>query len=674
MKQVSIILKYPEASKYYRKWAMEEEKVDFTGNIWEATRCTVSFAAEELCVYLNKLGMEAKVCDMPGIFNIWIEAEAAESEVFDIETVENGIILKGTGRAGALYAVYELLEAQGIRWYAPELEYVPQGISELKIPKKSHFVYSMPKGRGFHTEGLQKESRKLMLWMARNRMNLHSCHSHSVKYQQKLCMHFSAGGHVFHSILDPNNVEEDGRLYIDAHKDWYGKRDGEITAGNAQRVQFCATNEELLDRMAEVIVERAKYEWKNEEIYEVAGFDTWGNSCNCDACRALGNGSDITLHYLSHIRKRIDEATDRGEINHKIYLCFDAYEGTDTLQPPLNPVPENLIAAGDYALYCPIKRCYQHDIYDTDCDRNVIYKETFEGWVKSGMAVSINEYYNVSRFEDMPLLFTKRIYNDVRYYMKHGAERLVYMHVPMVEWGVCTTTQYLLANICRDADCDYFGLLDGYFKDIFGAYANRAKEAYEKAEKALELCASYRSWGADSTLGKLNRWDGKMPEKPFAADSHFEGDPVGKGRETVRLLNEAVEILRGIRKEELAEIAKYQFAQGEVAVNPIEERKMQSQTVLIDKLCEDIRGLLYGIDMIDFITLLVEYYETLYEKDFQKAKAVLNNLEELGTRISEDTYGVSFLEIPDFEVRNVLMRTRLKALYYKCLANRGICG
>ena len=129
---------------------------------------------------------------------------------------------------------------------------------------------------------------------------------------------------------------------------------------------------------------------------------------SCEECRKLGNGADRTLHFLSHIRKRINEATERGELKKRVRLSFDAYEGTDTLEAPENKVPQNLIDAGDYPLYCPILRCYHHNIDDSACDKNTVYDRTLRAWEKTGMKIAMNEYYNVSKYEDLPLLFTER--------------------------------------------------------------------------------------------------------------------------------------------------------------------------------------------------------------------------------------------------------------------------
>lgn len=672
--KITILLPYSESTKYYKKWAHEEETINFD-NPFEAKRCTLCFAAEELSVYLNNIGHEAEVSDEAGEFNIIIDSEETENEEFDISMDGKNLYLKGCGRAGALYAVYELLEAQGVRWYAPKLEYVPSNTGELIIPDLKHYRYDLTKGRGFHSEGVQKESLSLELWMARNRMNRHACYPNIKNFQKKLCINCSAGGHIFEAILNPDNIEEDGRYYIDAHKDWYGKyADKETTSENALLIQPCFSNTELLDRMADLVIEKAKNKWANENVLELAGFDTWGKTCNCEKCQQIGNGSDKTLRFISHVRKRVDEATKKGELKRKIYLSFDAYEGTNTIEPPLNPVPDNLIKAGDYAMFAPILRCYQHDFDDTSCYRNSPYKKHLEGWIATGLAIGINEYYDVSKFEDLPLVFIKKIYNDIRYYINSGVDNLVYMHVPMVEWGVCTTTQYLLANITRDKNCDYYKLLKEYYSNVFGDYASEAEEAYSKIEKAMELAASWRCWGDESILCRLTwEWDGKIPEKPLYQDPHFNGKATEYGYETIKLLEEALDIMRNIKENEINSLPDYKFGENIQALNPVEQSKIKSQTMLLDKLNEDIRGILYGIDMQSIITLFVDYHEKLYEGDLKAARELLLKIKTLGNKMSEDTNGVCFAgTIADFEVRDVLKRSQLKELYYKCLANKEI--
>lgn len=666
--QISIIIPYDEAPKYYKRWANEEAKIDFLNQKEIADRCTLSYAADEICTYLQKAGLDASVKEQKGEFNIVLTTLGKNGEEFDIIKDGNDIILQGDSRVGTLYAAYELLEAQGIRWYSPKEEYVPI-VSELKMPDFRHYRYDMPKGRGFHFEQLLKESTTFLVWMARNRMNLHNCHAHSKPLQDKLGFVYKTGGHIFEKILDPMNITEDGRYYIDAHKDWYGKRDGEITAENAINAQFCVSNTELMDVLADTVIDRIKNEWKNEHVFELAGFDTWGSCCQCPECLKLGNGSDVTLHFLSHIRKRVDEAYLAGEIDHNIRLSFDIYEGTDTMEPPLNPVPQNLIDAGDFGMYSPILRCYDHDLYDTSCKKNQIYERCLAGWAKTGMAFAINEYYNVSKFEDLPLLFTKRMKNEIKYYIESGATEIQYMHVPLLEWGIRSLTQYLLAALSRDRNADADALIDKYFNDNYGTYAQKAKQAYMLIENATRYIMSWRGWFGTSILTHLCEWNGQKPDKPFYKEYHLGDNAVAYGYEMVIELNRALKILRDIKYCEYSKLTPDMFDGGSNALNPGQQKAIRLGSALLNKVNEDIRGLKYGIDVFELTTLCLDYYHSLYEGRHDSDE-LFNKIRILGDKMSEYTFGVNFeAYTPDSELRTALKHSQLTNLYYKIIAN-----
>lgn len=669
--RVSVILPYDEASKYYERWAHEEKNIDFKNDLFSAQRCTLSFAAEEICLHLERAGIDVKVTDEKSDVNVILKCRDMEGEEFDIFTEGTDVILDGESRKGTLYAAYEFLEAQGIRWYSPIQDYVPT-LTTITMPEAKHYRYELPYGRGFHFEQLMKEGERFIIWMARNRLNLHNCHAHSKALQDKLGFVYKIGGHIFEKILHPKNITEDGRYYIDAHKDWYGKRDEEITADNAINAQFCVSNPELLDVLADTVIDKIKNEWKNENLFELAGFDTWGKSCQCDKCRKLGNGTDVTLHFLSHIRKRVDEAYASGEIDHNIKLSFDIYEGTATLEAPSKPVPQNLLDAGDYGMYSPILRCYDHDLYDTSCKKNQIYERTLRDWSNSGMAFAINEYYNVSKFEDLPILFTTRMKNEIKYYIESGAKEIQYMHVPFLEWGVRTITQYLYANLSRDKDCDADALIDKYFDDLYGKYSARAKEAYELIEDATRLCMSWRGWFETGLLTFLCEWDGSVPTEPFHKEYHLGDNAVSLGYESVFKLRKALKLLRDIKYEELSVITPDTFAGGSGALNPGQQKKVPLGTPILNRINEDIRGVLYGADVYELMVLCHDYYNALYEGRAD-AKELYNKIKELGDRMSEYTFGINFeMYTPDSELRTALKHSQLTNLYYKIIANNNI--
>ena len=160
---INIVLPYSEAGKYYEKWAVEENYIDFAREYDRAAKCTVCFAASEIAYYLEKLGHEVTVSDKrQKCTNIVIAHPEGVGEEFDLIYDGTDIEIKSCGRRGILYGAYELLEIQGIRWYSPDFDFVPQNC-EFIYPETRHYKYDMPDGRGFHFEDLQNESKSFSI-------------------------------------------------------------------------------------------------------------------------------------------------------------------------------------------------------------------------------------------------------------------------------------------------------------------------------------------------------------------------------------------------------------------------------------------------------------------------------------------------------------------------------
>ena len=662
--KINVKIPYENAEYAYTVWAHEEKEIDFDTDLVRAERCTLSYAAEELVTWLTEAGLDASVSDSACDLTIELSSDGGEGEEFSITGDGKCIKLAGVSRKATLYAVYELLEANGFRWYSPGNEYVPK-LSSLKLPEKTHFKYDMPYGRGYHFEGLLKESFSIITWMARNRMSLAAPYAHSVPLLRKLGFTLKIGGHILGDIINPKKRTEKGELYLDAHRDFYGKRDGEITLENALNVQFCVSSHELLDVLSEAVIKKCENEWKDADILELAGFDTWGKSCACESCRRLGNGSDITLYFLSHVREALNEAHKNGRIRKNPLLTFDIYDGTDTMPAPKNPVPENLIEFGDYGMFCPILRCYEHNIFEP-CARNSFYKECFEAWSKTGFKIAINEYYNVSKLEDLPILFTERMKHDVPYYIEKGAVEMGYMHFTVTELGVRRLNDFILYNLSRDRYADVDALKAKYFSDLYEKYAERVSNLYEKIEKAGAPCQSLRGWFT-SVLGSLMTWDGKRPEKPFMRESHLGDRYVEICYEIRDAFTWALEELRAVRNEVIFSQSDAEMA---TAKNPHDVAKMLKTPPIIERLSEDIRGLIYGADVFGFMALCLDYYNSLYENRGDDG-TLYEKIKLLGEKMTEYTYGVSYAaHIPERELRDALKRSQLNKLYYNILGNR----
>lgn len=665
---IHINLPYENAPEYFHFWAHEEENIDFRKDLEKAKRCTLSYAAEELETYLNLIGLETKISDKLGDFTIVLDSNTGDAEGFLIEQEGTTLRIFGDGRTGGLYGAYELLDAQGIRWYSPwEKEYVPECVTKLNIPECKKYQFPMHLSRGFEFEGPLKESEELYIWMARNRLNLSGYRFNTAKLQKKLGLVFTVCGHFFHEVLDPKKRMPSGNTLLEDHPDWYGVSGKKLDYDNALSVQICTSNTGVLDYMADEVINYINGTWYDVDRIGLYGIDTWGGLCHCEACQKIGNGTDHALRILSHVRSRVDKAFAEGQIDHNVIFKTCAYEGTTTLEPPINGIPENLKHSGDYVVYAPILRCYDHQLSDEGCSHNKIYKETFEGW--NGILVSVGEYYYVSRHEDLPLIFPTRMKEDLKYYAEQGAVGTSYLHIPMMEWGMRTLNQTVFAALCRDVNADVEQIKKKYYADLYGQFASEAEKAYDLVEQASFLCASWRQWCGKSIISNLMCWDGKPSSEPLYRDDHLGDDAVRIGRETVALFEQARDILRKCKKQaDLDYAAKGNFKCG-IPLNPTDISFKQEPNWISERLATDIRGLNYGMCVYTLMTDFLEYHDRLAKGD--SADDLWDALQQHAEQSMESTFAVKYLH-PKVEIKCVdhLGRSGLKDLYYRCLAGR----
>jgi len=154
-------------------------------------------------------------------------------------------------------------------------------------------------GRGFDFEGVSKESEALLLWMARNCLNVCGYRLNTVALAQKLGMTLKVGGHIFESILDPDRRLEDGLTLWESHSEWYGlPADGKREKSKALETQFCVYRRDLRNGLAAELIRLLMGDWYEADRIDIWGFETWGSCCTCADCVGLGNGSDQNLFFF----------------------------------------------------------------------------------------------------------------------------------------------------------------------------------------------------------------------------------------------------------------------------------------------------------------------------------------------------------------------------------------
>jgi hypothetical protein len=675
--EIKIVVPFDNAERQTELWAREEEKIDFRLETERAARCTTAFAATELKHYLSKtlsdstISFSARPDKTSFSIHLHIVDPTSKNESFTLEPVENGIRITGQGRTGVLYGAYEFLRLQGWRWLAPGPagEMVPPLTDRLVLPNiKKTDAPSLDLGRGFYFEGVSKESSQMCLWMARNRLNLSAFRPATGKLCEKLGASTVIGGHIFEAILFPDRTLPSGKTLWEEHEDWFGlPADGVRKKQRAQATQFCISQPELIEFLGGELLQFLMGSWKEAQRVDVWGFDTWGSTCTCPKCRSLGNSTDQTLHFVSGLRTFLNRARKDGRLDHDVRLVLCGYEGTGTINGPQNPVPKNLLDAGDYVTFYPINRCYAHDYADPACSWNVPYTNWLKSWFsqEKPIPVMMGEYYNVSKFEDLPLLFTRRIARDLPAYYAIGVRGITYMHLPMVNWAMRTLTQVLYAQLAWDIETDVEIFLNEYFTLWYGPYAARMRKVYDLLEEAWKFSANWRAWSAKSLLTRLLGWDGQKPAESLTANDHF--NPLPSGRESIRLMQQALGILNEVRDEEKLTAAKSPQTRAEIAVNPIQAREMENAAGYESRLGEDRRLLIYGLDTMTLMTECVAYHEARYREDRPAAETAWTSIEQTAEKLDSYFIPIGFEEPGAGLVsKDALTRTQLRDLIRRC--------
>jgi hypothetical protein len=683
---LTIVLPYRDAERLTPVWAKAEHDINFRRQAHQACRCTLAFAAIELRSYLSRTvpGLDIRFASHSPrngyAVILSVKDPGSRSDAFSlVPEGDRCLHIVGEGRTGMLFGAYRFLKLQGWRWLAlgESGEVAPEPTDRLHIPSERMDVCpGLDSGRGFDMEYASMESADLLLWTARNGLNVWAGRGATIPMAHKLGMTIKRGGHIFEGILHPDALLPDGRVLWDAHPDWFGlPADGVRRREAAQRTQFCFSQSALFEFLNAALVQRLRREWAAADRVDVWGFDTWGQTCQCLECQALGNASDAMLVMASRLRDVLDRAEAAGGLDRHVTLILCAYEGTASLDGPSRPVPANLAADGTLVTFYPINRCYQHTLDDAGCETNARYWRALHAWTAARPALRIvmGEYYNVSKFEDLPLLFSGVMARDWPAYAAAGVRGATYMHIPTLHWGPRALTQNLYARLTwAPTPATAAALLADYFRDRYGAQSTSLEQVYARVEQAWTLSAQWRAWAGWSALSQLSGWDGTPPKAPLTLHPHLGGTiaAVGAGRDALAALRDALEGVRAAKQDERFAAARPAPPPG-TAVNPAELRRLQHGSQVVARLAEDLRLLQYGVDILELTVSLLAYYEALRTNPADSADALWATIEAAADRLEGYIVPIDYeWPTPGLVAKDGLQRSQLGPLVERCRAFR----
>jgi len=296
------------------------------------------FAADELKKYLRQMSgatlQETSEPDSSPVILVGLRKDLGDVSFtppksgFDgyaIHITPERIILAGDNPRGVLYAVYDLLEQAGCRWWHPTLDPKDPEV----VPEKKDIVFAA---------GTKSESGRIELrvyngsafffwihcdrilpqidWAAKNRFNVISWQAHHEpgSVQKELEQMRDCGaldemdkrGLSLHGPCHSFPFFLPTEKYFDEHPEWFGLRDGKRrpNGGEWPAVNYCWSNKEANTEFIGNVVAFVK-QWPQLKILNMVPIDG-GIVCQCDKCQERG-GSNLIIELFNRIADRLEE-------------------------------------------------------------------------------------------------------------------------------------------------------------------------------------------------------------------------------------------------------------------------------------------------------------------------------------------------------------------------------
>ena len=486
---------------------------------------TVLFAKAELEKYLFLL--DKKIPDTFVTELGFMDKTDDEIDTVEVNIGKNGGTLKGSNPRSVLFAVYQYLEALGIRWvrHGEDGEYIPEGVKVNE--KEVSFTHTATsKYRGTCLEGAT--SLEMLLtnidWAAKMGLNVYFMqftnpygfmnrwYNHqrngyrrdenlqpfdAIRFKDKVAVEIKKRGLSFHDVghgwtnaplgLEEHTKEgqepEDVKQYMATVK---GRP--RMLWGSAANTQLCYSNPVVRTKMANCIADYAE----NHPEVDVIHFwlaDGARNHCDCDACMQK-RPSDWYVMILNELD---DVLISR---NLKTKIVFLAY--IDLLWAPVQEKIKNLdrvilmlapIGRNYVESYADVHNLPEEILYVRNEMKNPVSVEENVAHLKRWQAVSpvdtfSYEYYYwrsaKQHYGDFGTFnLSKVIYDDIVNLKNVGLSGIVSCQAQRA-FMPNGFGQYVMCKTMWDENITFEELTDTYFEAAFGSMADDFKGYFKR--------------------------------------------------------------------------------------------------------------------------------------------------------------------------------------------------
>lgn len=389
-----------------------------------------------------------------------------------------GIGMQGESPEAISYAVYELLDQLGCRWYMPgELgEVIPQ-----------HATISLP------AMDLQRAPQVVTRSVVYG--------DDAFKRRNRLGGFPYSAGHALEGYLTKEQLEQ--------HPDWQAEIGGKRGLyKNEVGYRVCWANPEVAAAVADALVARLQ---KNYLPVISLSPDDGANFCECAKCRALDTGdrdptmncisvTDRYVHFCNQIAERVTQKFPRVKFGFLAYVQYTRPPVREKLHPSLIPQ------------LAPITYCRAHTYLDPNCPSRPRIKPLLEGWGKVTKNLAMYEYSFHLAEVSAPFPTIKRNVDELPIQFKSG----VTMWTPetLTNFESVLPGLYLGIRMSWDPKADPRKILAEFYPTFYGAAAARMKDYWEYIDDCWAKSPEHAGAGFDYarrfTAARLEAMRAKM--------------------------------------------------------------------------------------------------------------------------------------------------------------------
>jgi hypothetical protein len=418
------------------------------------------YAAEELQKYLERIsGVKLPIAtdDQPmskyeillgnnrhmRSLGLQIDLAKLGSEGFLIKTFNNYLVISGGRPRGTLYGVYTLLEEKlGVRWFTPDVEYVPK-MKRIEIPPLDEVqIPALEYREVFWSEMLRDAD-----FAARHKLN--GQHYRLTEKHGGRAVVFYPFVHSFDQLI-PREVCE-------RQPDFWPMVDGRRVSGYVQR---CLSNPKLV-KMAVEQVRRWLKEHPEATIIDVSQNDT-GNWCQCPKCKAFDEAEGSPSASIIRFVNTIAESIERDYPNVRVETLAYQY----SRKPPRTLRPRSNVIIR----LCSIECCFSHPLEGCDSDENRSFCKDIEDWRQVAPTLYVWDYTTNFAHYLMPFPNIEVLQPNVKFFIKHGVKGLFEQgnYSPGGNGEMAPLRAYVLAKLLWNPDVDVRKIIGEFLNGYYG--------------------------------------------------------------------------------------------------------------------------------------------------------------------------------------------------------------